>query len=132
MKGIEKNIEKLKAEFKLTIPQEYVDFAKKIEMFQFSWTVVKFGNTEFEINHFLGCSEDSSSQDLYKWYLFADERRTDYLTIAMGFGNEEIAIKAKGDHIGEIELIAPNKDGKVIVEKICDNFNEFVKILKSE
>ena len=130
MENIEKNIESLEKKYNLIIPKEYIEFVKKIDMFEFSWKIVKVENTEFELNHFLGYNKDVSSQDLYDWYLLAESVREDYLTVAMGFGNEEIAIKVKGNNLGEIVLIEQNEDDEIIIKKICNNFNQFEKILK--
>lgn len=130
MENVEKNVEVLEKKYNFIIPKEYIDFVKKIDMFEFSWKIVKTENFEFELNHFLGYNKDVSSQDLYDWYLFADSVREDYLTIAMGFGNEEIAIKVKGNNLGEVVLIEQNENNEIIIEKICNNFNQFEKILK--
>ena len=125
-------VNKLRSEFGLNIPEEYVGFVKKIDMFQFSWDIVKVGNKEIELNHFLGYDPEISSRDLYEWYLFVSDEREEYLTFAMGFGNEEIAIKAKGDNLGIIVLISPDKDDKIVIQKLCNNFNEFEKKLTKE
>lgn len=127
MQNIDCVINKLKKEFDLVIPEDYVDFVKGIDMFQYSWDIIEVGEEEIEINHFLGYDVDVTSRDLYKWYLFADSERLDYLTFAMGFGNEEFAIKVKGDNLGEVALIAPDQDGNIEIKKICNNFSEFIK-----
>ena len=130
MENVEKNIELLEKKYNLIIPKEYIEFAKKIDMFEFSWKIVKVENTEFELNHFLGYNKNVSSQDLYDWYLLAESVREDYLTVAMGFGNEEIAIKVKGNNLGEIVLIEQDENNEIIIKKICNNFIQFEKILK--
>jgi len=132
MENIDIVVNKLRSEFGLNIPEEYVGFVKKIDMFQFSWDIVKVGNKEIELNHFLGYDPEISSRDLYEWYLFASDEREEYLTFAMGFGNEEIAIKAKGDNLGIIVLISPDKDDNIVIQKLCNNFNEFEKKLTKE
>ena len=132
MQNIEYDIEKLKKDFKLTFPEEFIDFLKSIDMFQFSWNIVKIGNKEIELNHFLGHDSEISSRDLYTWYLVSSVEREEYLTFAMGFGNEEIAIKVKGSNLGTIVLISPNKDNKIVIQKLCNNFNEFKNFLIKE
>lgn len=131
MENIEKSIEKLKSVYGINLSNDYISFLNKIDMFEYSWVNVDVNGVEFELNHFLGCDEESS-RDLYKWFAFADEERKEYLTIAMGFGNEEIAIKVKGDNLGEIVLISPDNNRKVKVQKICDDFKSFLNILQEE
>ena len=43
MENIDIVVNKLRSEFGLNIPEEYVDFVKKIDMFQFSWDIVELG-----------------------------------------------------------------------------------------
>lgn len=130
MEGIEKGIEKLKNEFGLTIPKEYEDFVLSIEMFDYSWSILSIDGIEFELNHFLGVSGEAS-QDLYLWYMFADDSRLDYLTIAMGFGNEEIAIKVKGKDLGRVVLIDKINEENIRIRLMYNTFSEFkIKLME--
>jgi len=131
MENIEKSIEKLKSVYGINLSNEYIKFLTKIDMFEYSWVNINVNGIEFELNHFLGHDEEPS-RDLYKWYAFANEERKEYLTIAMGFGHEEIAIKVKGDNLGEIVLISPDNNEKVKIQKLCDDFKSFLEILKEE
>lgn len=132
MENIDFVINELRKKFKLNIPETYVNFIKEIDMFQFSWDIVKVDDKEIELNHFLGYDPEISSRDLYKWYLVSSVEREEYLTFAMGFGNEEIAIKVKGNNLGTIVLIAPNQDDVIVIQKMCNDFNEFKKLLTKE
>ena len=131
MDNVNKSIEKLKSVYGINLSDDYIEFLNKIDMFEFSWLNININGVEFELNHFLGYDEESS-RDLYKWYAFADDERIEYLTIAMGFGSEEVAIKVKGDNLGEIVLISLDINEKVKIQKLCDDFASLLKILQEE
>ena len=116
MDNVGKSIEKLKSVYGISLPNEYIEFLTKIDMFEYPWVNVNVNGVEFELNHFLGYDEDSSSRDLCDWYAFANDERIEYLTIAMGFGNEELAIKVKGSNLGEIVLISPDNNEKLNIQ----------------
>lgn len=118
----------LKSHYQISLPDEYEQFVKELQFFDYSDSVIKANGLEIELNHFLLVDEEFPSRDVQRWYFYAEEERKDYLTIAMGYGNEEIAIKVKGDDIGGIYYIDQTEE--VIIKKLFDNFNDFKKQLK--
>lgn len=125
---ITEKLNHLKSHYKMILPKDYEDFVKGIQFFDYSDSVIKANGLEIELNHLLLVDEKFPSRDVQRWYFYAEEERKDYLTIAMGYGNEEIAIKVKGDGLGGIYYIDQTEE--VIIKKLFDNFNDFKKQLK--
>lgn len=112
----------LKKRYKMVIPSNYEEFIKNTNFFDYSGTVIKIDGIEIEINHFLKVDPQNPSRDVLNWYTYAEKDRIDFLTIAMGFGNEEIAIKTRGDNLGTIYYI--DQTESVMLKKLFCNFNE--------
>lgn len=127
---ITKQINYLKKHYQMAIPQEYVDFISKTDFFDYADTMLRANGMEIELNHFLKEDDEYSSRDLLSWYSYAEENRKDYLTIAMGYGNEEIAIKVKGHNCGGVYYIEQTEE--LVVKKLYNNFNELKKYLTKE
>ena len=125
-----KKISKLRKEYKMYIPSDYEKFIKKTGCLDYSGSVIKSGKFEIELNHFLTVDSENPSSDVLRWYSYAKNFRSDYLTFAMGFWNEEFAIKVYGDNLGSIYYIDQNDDENIIIEKLFDNFKEFKSQLK--
>ena len=120
----------LKERYSMKIPKEYEEFIESTEPFDYSDSILKANDIEIELNHFLKEDEGNPSRDLLSWYSYSEAERVDYLTIAMGYGNEEIAIKVKGNDVGGIYYIDQTED--VIIKKLYNNFNELKKHLAKE
>ena len=120
----------LKERYSMKIPKEYEEFIESTEPFDYSDSILKANDIEIELNHFLKEDEGNPSRDLLSWYSYSEAERVDYLTIAMGYGNEEIAIKVKGNDVGGIYYKYQTED--VIIKKLYNNFNELKKHLAKE
>lgn len=125
-----KQINYLKQHYQMAIPQEYVDFISKTDFFDYADTMLSTNGMEIELNHFLKEDDEYPSRDLLSWYSYAAKEREDYLTIAMGYGNEEIAIKVKGRDCGGVYYIEQTEE--TTVKKLYHNFNELKKYLTKE
>ena len=128
--SIKEQIKTLKERHMMDIPIEYEEFIKETSFFDYVDSIVTVGSIEVELNHFLKEDDENPSRDLLSWYSYARDERIEYLTIAMGYGNEEFAIKIKGKDVGGVYCIIQNED--VTIEKICNDFNEFKKFLTKE
>lgn len=117
----------LKLQYKMILPIEYEKFVQSIQFFDYSDSKIKANGVEIELNHFLIVDEENPSRDILRWYSFAEKGRRDYLTIAMGYGHEEIAIKVKDADNGGVYYIDQTEE--VIIVKLFDNFDEFKKQL---
>ena len=112
----------LKKRYKMVIPSDYEEFIVNTNFFDYSGNVIKIDGIEIEINHFLKVDSQNPSRDVLSWYTYAKKDRIDFLTIAMGFGNEEIAIKTRGDKLGAIYYI--DQTESVVIKKLFCNFSE--------
>jgi hypothetical protein len=128
--NITQELRYLKDHYSINIPDEYEKFINETEFFDYTDTLLKSNELEIELNHFLKVDKDNPSRDLLSWYSFAKSSRADYLTIAMGYGNEEIAIKVIGKDTGGIYYIDQIED--VIIKKLFNSFSDFKAQLKKQ
>ena len=124
---IVKNLEYLINKYDMKIPCEYIDFIKNSEFFDYNNCKISVFDVDLVLNHFLKVDEQNPSRDVCAWYFFGDEEREEFLTIALGCGDEEIAIKVKGENLGGIYLI--RKEENLTIKKLFDNFVDFKNIL---
>ena len=125
---VNENLSKLKNRLGMIIPKDYEKFIQETNIFDYADVIIKVDNIEIEINHFLKVDNTNPSLDLRGWYFFAEPERIDYLTIVMGYGNEEIAIKTLGKDVGGIYFINQAEE-EVVIKKLYDNFNDFKEVL---
>ena len=121
-------IKKLKDKYEIEIPSEYNDFILNHEMYDYYGKFLKVNGYEYEIGHFLKEGE-SSSEDLFDWYLLTDPKYKDYLTIAFCVYDEQIAIKVRGADKGKVVLLIEEDETEEVTFQIIDvasNFSEFI------
>ena len=124
-------IEKLQKKYDIEIPNEYNNFILRTEMHDYYGKKIKLNNQEYEIGHFLKTG-DSSSEDLYDWYLLRVPEYKDYLTIAFCIYEEEIAIKVRGENKGKVVLMIGEDETEEIsydIIDLADNFTEFKNMI---
>lgn len=118
----------METHYKMQIPAVYKEFAEKIGYFDYADSLITANGMEIELNHFLLVDEKYPSRDILDWYCLSSDGREDFLTIAMGYGNEEIAIKVRRGGVGGIYYVDQREDLKII--KMFDCFEDLLKQIK--
>ena len=127
--NIKEEMEALKKDFGLSIPNEYQSFIEKTDMFDYSDAVLNVCGEEIDMGIFLKVDEDEISRDLLHWYALSRDGREEYLTIATGLMGGEIALKVKGDDLGKVYFMDKNEKGYSI-SKLFDTFKQMKKYLE--
>ena len=129
MEKFDNEILQLHQKFKLEIPDTFSTFIVECNKMPLPVSIVIDGVT-VEIASFILTDDEYTESDLYYHYVMGADETRDYLAFAYGFGNDEFAIKVKGDLVGGIYYIDNLSEGTKRIRKICDSFQQFEKKIK--
>lgn len=122
-------LEKLKEEYSLIIPPEYIEYISKCnDYFEYAFNEFEANGVKYEFNNFLFASNEVCT-DIYKWNKLNNV--TDgYLSIATGANGESFCIKTKGDDLGSIYALYSDDEGYDIKVKIFKTFTQFLEAIR--